>query len=173
MTWKGFSLLVMGFTGKKAYAWKQSFLDAFEWMGKEIVRLKVQQQDALWQQKRLEGKTVRFALTDAVQELVEYAKGQGSRNADRYYASITRMEYKALFYLDGAVDQGFRDTLSAMQSSHLTTAESIAQRAIREGMADGLPYKAIYGLARERVERFAGMVGKTRPGANLLGRVAA
>lgn len=38
MTWKGFSMLAMGFTGKEAYVWKQQFLDAFEAMGQEIDR---------------------------------------------------------------------------------------------------------------------------------------
>jgi Rha family phage regulatory protein len=38
MTWKGFSMLAMGFTGEDAYFWKQQFLDAFEAMGQEIDR---------------------------------------------------------------------------------------------------------------------------------------
>lgn len=45
MTWKGFSMLGMGFTGKKAYAWKQTFLDAFEAMGEEINRRKAHYAD--------------------------------------------------------------------------------------------------------------------------------
>lgn len=40
VTWKGFSMLAMGFTGKAAYEWKQQFLDAFEAMGEYIYRHK-------------------------------------------------------------------------------------------------------------------------------------
>lgn len=40
ITWKGFSMLAMGFTGIAAYQWKQSFLDAFESMGDYIFRHK-------------------------------------------------------------------------------------------------------------------------------------
>lgn len=36
MTWKGFSLLVMGFTGAKALDWKIKYTDAFEAMQKQL-----------------------------------------------------------------------------------------------------------------------------------------
>ena len=38
ITWQGFSILAMGFTGQRAYEWKRDFLDAFEAMGDYIVR---------------------------------------------------------------------------------------------------------------------------------------
>lgn len=38
ITWQGFSILAMGFTGQRAYEWKRDFLDAFEAMGAYIVR---------------------------------------------------------------------------------------------------------------------------------------
>lgn len=38
ITWQGFSMLAMGFTGQRAYEWKRDFLDAFETMGEYIVR---------------------------------------------------------------------------------------------------------------------------------------
>lgn len=54
MAWKGLSILAMGFTGDKAYQWKQDFLDAFEALGDEIYRIKSRQFDLDWQQQRLE-----------------------------------------------------------------------------------------------------------------------
>lgn len=36
MNWKGFSLLVMGFTGAKAISWKLKYADAFEAMQKQL-----------------------------------------------------------------------------------------------------------------------------------------
>jgi Rha family phage regulatory protein len=173
MTWKGFSMLAMGFTGAKAVAWKEKFLDAFEAMGEEITRLSIQKHDAVWQQARLSGKVARIELTDAVQEFVEYAHAQGSTNARRYYTSITLMEYRALFLIGKAVGEGFRDKLTAFQSSYLTTAESIAQRALREGMTKELHYKGIYTLAKDRVEQFAAMIGKSHPGDGHLALEAA
>lgn len=36
MTKDGFMFLVMGFTGKKAGAWKEAFIEAFNWMAEEL-----------------------------------------------------------------------------------------------------------------------------------------
>jgi len=164
MTRDGFTLLAMGFTGKEAMIWKERYISAFNQMERELTRQVIQKHDAVWQQARLSGKVVRLELTDAVQEFVEYAHKQGSANARMYYTSITMMEYRALFLIGKAVGEGFRDKLTALQSSYLTTAESIAQRALREGMTSALHYKAIYILAKERVEQFAAMIGKSHPG---------
>jgi phage regulator Rha-like protein len=130
----------------------------------EITHLRTLQAAPDRQQARVDGKVTRLALTDAVREFVEYAHAQGSTNARMYYTSITLMEYRALFLIGKAVDEGFRDKLTSIQNSYLATAESIAQRALREGMAKELHYKAIYALAKCQVEQFAAMVGKSYPG---------
>lgn len=163
-------LIAMPFLGgAKSQAGQVRLVDAFLTMRDELTRLAVQKSAAFWQQKRAEGKVARLALTDALKELVDYAASQGSANAHRYYGNITRMEYAALFFLKQAGGENFRDTLTAIQNSHLTTAESIAQRAIREGIAQGLHYKAIYQLAKDRVGQFAEMVGKSLPGEGAAG----
>lgn len=41
ITQKGFALLVMGFTGKRALKWKCAFYDEFEKRGREITELKI------------------------------------------------------------------------------------------------------------------------------------
>jgi Rha family phage regulatory protein len=150
--------------GRKSREGQKRLVDGFLAMRKELTRLTIQKQDAFWQQKRTEGKVARLALTDAVQDFVEYAHAQGSSNARMYYQNITKMEYRALFLIGKAIGDHFRDTLTAIQNSYLTTAESLAQRALREGMAGTLHYKEIYALAKERVEQFAAMLGKSRPG---------
>jgi Rha family phage regulatory protein len=173
MTRDGFSLLAMGFTGKEAMIWKEKYISAFNQMEHELTRQEMQKHDAVWQQTRLSGKIARLELTDAVQEFVEYAHAQGSTNARMYYTSITMMEYRALFLIGKAVGDGFRDKLTALQNSFLTTAESIAQRALREGMTKKLHYKQIYILAKERVEQFALMIGKSHPGDGKMARSCA
>lgn len=168
------SLIAMPFIGgKKSRDGQKKLVDAFIAMRSELTRIKVQQHDAVWQQARLSGKVARLELTDAVQEFVEYAHKQGSANARMYYTSITMMEYRALFLIGKAVGNGFRDKLTALQSSYLTTAESIAQRALREGMSGKLHYKGIYSLAKDRVEQFAAMIGKSHPGDGKLALEAA
>ncbi|WP_047575560.1 Rha family transcriptional regulator [Pseudomonas syringae] len=39
MTKDGYMFLAMGFTGEKAAAWKEAFIDAFNWMAEEIQTL--------------------------------------------------------------------------------------------------------------------------------------
>ena len=70
----GFSLLVMGFTGKEALEWKLQYIKAFNQM-ENFIREKSTQ---VWVETRKAGKLTRKAETDTIQKLVEYAKVQGS-----------------------------------------------------------------------------------------------
>ena len=176
----GFMLLVMGFTGQAAMEWKVKFINAFQIMRHELMRQSRQetkaarkQATAAWQQARLEGKVARVALTDGIQELVAYAKAQGSKSAERYFINITTMEYQALFFLEQTLPDNFRDTLTMFQNANLATAERIAQKAIREGIEKQMPYKEIYQLAKQRVVAFVDLIGKTRPGEDRTLMIAA
>jgi|SRR6185369_5850867 len=151
MTRDGFSLLAMGYTGTKALQFKVKFLDAFNLMEKTLL----QQHNLSWQQQRLEGKMVRRELTDAVSEFVEYATLQGSQNARQYYRNITKMAYKALFFVQEASPKHFRDMLDNMQSTFLAAAEYIARQSLVDGMQQQLHYKEIYILVREKVTSYA------------------
>lgn len=103
ITRDGFAMLAMGFTGKEAAIWKIKFLDAFNAMERAL-----RQQDAdrftfEWKQARENGKVVRLTFTNNVQGFVAYAKAQGSKNAEKYYMALTKMEYQALFLIGQAV----------------------------------------------------------------------
>ena len=161
MTRDGFSILVMGFTGKKAMLWKEKFLKAFNAMERELLKTK----DTLeWKAARLQGKNVRRSITDSIKDFVAYAETQGSRSARMYYANITNMEYKALGMLEQSksVKGSFRDTLNLMDLCFLQVAENIAKLAIQAGMDDGIHYKDIYALAKDKVEDYAKSVIWTR-----------
>lgn len=95
---------------------------------------------------RLEGKAVRRSETDSIQALVEYAKGQGSQNAEMYYANITRMTNDLL-----GISAGTRDTLDSGTLKRVSMAETMVDIAIRDGIKAGLPYKAVRALAKDRV----------------------
>ena len=77
----GFSLLVMGFTGKKALEWKLQYIKAFNQMENFIKEKSTQ----VWIETRRSGKLTRKDETDTIQKLVEYAKEQGSQHADKLY----------------------------------------------------------------------------------------
>lgn len=74
----GFSLLVMGFTGKKALEWKLQYIKAFNQMENFIKEKSTQ----VWIETRRSEKLTRKDETDTIQKLVEYAKEQGSQHAD-------------------------------------------------------------------------------------------
>lgn len=154
MTRDGFMFLVMGFTGAAAVDTKIKFIAAFNAMEAKLAR---QDDKVEWKMARLQGKAVRSVLTDTLRDFVEYAKSQGSENAERYYSSVTLMEYKALSLIEkGAkVGRNFRDTLDGMQVATLTVAENVARKAIQRGMEQKLHYKEIYLLAKMDVERLA------------------
>lgn len=86
----GFSLLVMGFTGKKALEWKLQYIKAFNQMEKFIR----EKQTQTWIETRKAGKLTRKAETDTIKNLVEYAKGQGSQHADKLYMTYSKLANK-------------------------------------------------------------------------------
>ena len=96
---------------------------------------------------RLEGKKARRIETDSIKKLVDYATQQGSKSASKYYMSVTKMTYDLL-----GLEAGQRDNLTKDQAQQLGMAELMVDIAIRNGIAMGLEYKAIYQLAKERVK---------------------
>lgn len=154
LTRDGFSFLCMGFTGKKAAAWKESYIKAFNMMEAELLK---KHHDIEWKQARVQSIGVRREVTDTIKEFVEYATNQGSKSASMYYSNITKMEYAALELVTKGqrLPKDFRDTLDKMDLCFLMTAEYTAKNAIQRGMSDGLHYKEIYQLAKEKVCAFA------------------
>ena len=157
----GFAMLCMGFTGSKAAAWKEKFLAAFNAMESALLK---QNAGIEWKAARLQGKSVRKATTDTIQDFVEYATKQGSKNARMYYANITKMEYKALDILEQSKQStgNFRDTLDILQIGYLQVAETIASKAIDIGMHDNLHYKEIYIFAKQKVADYAESISWAR-----------
>jgi Rha family phage regulatory protein len=153
---KAFSLLVMGFTGDKAFEWQEKFYDAFAAMETALLN----HESPEWRQVRNDSKLARLEFTDTVKLFVQYCKEQGSQNSDRYYGNLTKMEYSALRLIEyrEKVPSNFRDTLNRMQLHMLVMAEHVANETIKQGMEDGLHYKEIFILAKQAVLRYAGTV---------------
>lgn len=166
VTRDGFTLLAMGFTGKKALQFKLDYIAAFNKMEKALQSQALNHQNAYWQQKRVEGKQVRLAWGGCVQEFVAYAKAQGSQSSEKYYMAITKMEYSALELVKQAADKHFRDSLNAIEHGQLTVVEMAAQRALQEGMDGRLHYKEIYQQCKQACVDLAASLRKYLPAAN-------
>ncbi len=136
----GFSLLVMGFTGKKALDWKLKYINAFNQM-ENYIREK---QSQSWIETRTVGKLSRKAETDVLKQLVEYAKQQGSEHADMLYMTYSKLANKTV----GVAD---RDTATAKQLMNLSVTENIILKVVEEGINQQLHYKEIYKNCKDRL----------------------
>uniref|UniRef100_A0A6M3LJX2 Putative regulatory protein n=1 Tax=viral metagenome TaxID=1070528 RepID=A0A6M3LJX2_9ZZZZ len=152
-----FVMLVMSFTGQKAFQWKLNFMEAFNALEEEVIR----QHNEDWKQARLDGKAVRRELTNEIKAFIEYAKAQGSIHADHYYENLSKAINKALFILEDDAPKAFRNLLSGAQLAFVATAEHVAHKGLVEAMAMGLHYKECYAFARDKVFAFAATVGQT------------
>ncbi len=139
----GFSLLVMGFTGKQAIEWKMKYIEAFN----RMEYLLFQKQTEVYKDTRAYQKTIRKQETEAIKRLVEYAEGQGSRNAARYYSSLSKLADKTAGIAD-------RETATIEQLGTLALVENIITKSISEGIELDEPYKDIYQECKQRLERF-------------------
>ena len=136
----GFSLLVMGFTGKKALDWKLKYINAFNQM-ENYIREK---QSQSWIETRAVGKLSRKSETDVLKQLVEYAKQQGSEHADMLYMTYSKLANKTV----GVAD---RDTATAKQLMNLSVTENIILKVVEEGISQQLHYKEIYKNCKDRL----------------------
>lgn len=139
----GFSLLVMGFTGEKALEWKIQYIKAFNKM-ESILRERTTE---VWMETREQGKLTRKTETEAIKQLVEYAKLQGSKHSDRLYITYSELANKM-------AGIGKRSEASVSQLNNLTLIENIIANSIQHGIVTGKHYKEIYQECRERLELF-------------------
>ena len=139
----GFSLLAMGFTGKKALEWKLQYIKAFNAMEAMLKERNTQ----LWAEQRKNGKLTRQAETDTIKELVEYAKAQGSEHANMLYTTYSKLANQ----MAGIKD---RELASISQLNELTFIENIILNQIRVGMEQGMNYKDIYKGCKKQIELF-------------------
>ncbi len=139
----GFSLLVMGFTGKEAIAWKMKYIEAFN----RMEYLLAQKQTQVYRDTRAYQKTIRKQETDAVKCLVDYATQQGSGNAVRYYSILSKLADKTVGIAD-------REQATIEQLGTLALAENIIARCISEGIGARMPYKDIYQECRKKLGLF-------------------
>ena len=167
----GFIFLVMGYRGEKAAAFKEAYIGEFNRREKEITRLQTvamnNRLNVEWAETRESGKPIRRIETDSIQSFVEYAIGQGSQNAKRYYLLFSKLANVLMFDMKTkAVNT--RDVCNVNQIGSLKVVDTIITRALEEDMAADVPYKTIYQNVKGKVQQFADLFGKsTIPGDTL------
>lgn len=90
ITRDGFTMLVMGYTGKEAMRFKEDYIKAFNAMESELKRIYTERQQ--WQIERDKGVVIRHILTDTIKMKVS------ERPHKRFaYPNYTNMIYRVLF----------------------------------------------------------------------------
>lgn len=139
---------------------KLQLVKGFYEMKSILADMTLRQKNEAWKLQREQGKLSRKEETDIIQKFVEYATKQGSQSARRYYENISKMENKALFFLQERF-KNVRNALTGQQLQIIATADIAVAEALKIGMEESLPYKEIYQLAKQRVELIASVIPKT------------
>lgn len=107
-------------------------------------RLLLERETQTWQETRYQGKLTRKAETDVIKQLVDYAKDQGSHNADKLYLTYTKLANKV-------AGISSRDSASVMQLNNLSVIENIILHCIQLGILEDKHYKEIYQDCKQRL----------------------
>jgi len=147
----------------KVVKFKKHLTSQFFKQRKILTKLLSQKQNAEWLAKRDSGKLERRIETDAIKKFVDYCKIQGSKNAEKYYMIISKMENNSLFFFEFIAQRNpnIREIAEGFQLDSLQMADRIVARALVEGMERKMFYKDIFQLSKERVLQFAKVIGKT------------
>jgi len=129
----GFSLLAMGFTGKKALQWKLKYIEEFNKMEQALMERKNEE----YINARKNGILTRKSETDMLKKLVEYAESQGSTHANMLYVTYTKLVNKL-------VGVKTRTGADARQLKDLETLERVILSVIDEGISKKSDYHEIY-----------------------------
>ncbi|MBR4632927.1 hypothetical protein IKR55_00410 [bacterium] len=121
--------------------------ELLEGLRKGYLKVQAEKQNLAWQQTRQLGKLARREETDAIKKFIEYAKAQGSKNADRYYVHFSKLANKL-----AGIHGNMRDLISGKQLMYLSIAESSIVKTVTEGMKQNLDRHSIYKLCKSRLD---------------------
>ncbi len=120
---------------------KAELVDQFCKM-KDFIR---ERQSEAWIETRKNGKLTRRSETGTIKELVEYAKGQGSKHSHMLYITYSKLANKM-----AGIES--RDLATVKQLNSLDEVEGMILHVIRLGMAGNKHYKEIYADCKRRLE---------------------
>ena len=139
LTKKGFILYMFNIQGYNEF--KLDYINKFEEM-EQIIR---NRNNSEWLLTRAEGKLIRRQETDVIQELILYAKEQGSKNYNKLY-----MVYSKLVNSLVEVEPNSRDKIEFKKLMTIHQLEDMFSKIIFDSMQKKIYYKEIYQICKER-----------------------
>jgi hypothetical protein fuD12_10907 len=106
-----------------------------------------------WLITRQQGKLVRREETDAIQELIEYAKRQGSEHSEKLY-----MTYSKLVNSLVGIKANSRDKVDFGILMIIRQLEDMFTRVITSSMENEIHYKEIYQICKKQGTQFIEIV---------------
>lgn len=150
----GFSLLVMGFTGKKALQWKLAYIQAFNQMESKLIQLLAERKSAEWLEARRYSKTIQKKLTDTIQQvLIPLARQQGSTAAEKVFYMI----YNKMLNKCAGINPNSRDELPAGQLYELSKMADMAAISIKGHASKNDDYHQIYSGTKQTLESYSAL----------------
>ena len=122
-------------------------LDFKQALSAEFVRMRsllLERRTTDWQEARRISKLVRLQETDAIKDLTDYARQQGSQNADKLYMNYAKL-IKSIFGYNS------RDTASTEVLNAIATFEHLLKGIIITEMQQSTEYHAIYQRAKKQL----------------------
>lgn len=145
----------------KVLNFKIKITRAFSQMKNIITELKLNHSDEEWKKIREESKKIRLEETNQIKNLVEYAKKNGSNNAEKYYTHYSNLIWKYLF--DVRINYKNKiDILSPNQLHTVMQGEHIIKNCIAEGIENNIDYHKIYDNTRDKIKLLASLIEITR-----------
>ena len=152
MNFDGFSILVMGFNGKKAIQFRVKFVEEFRRMREELDRINLNKQNAEWLETRKDVKVLYRKMTDSLKVLVDYATAAGSKNADKLYITYSKLINKNL-----GLKPGQRDSLTIWQLHEIEKMQSMIETIVKGLIAKGTEYHQIYKDTKQMIESYSAL----------------
>ena len=151
----GFTLLAMGFNGKKALKFKLKYIAAFNKMEQTLKKFLDEGKDQRWLETRQHGKETRKLAQAIYYDFAIYAQAQGdTREIGHIIASVTIPCNLAV----GIPQKNGRDSASVHQLNCLDLIEESIQTVILEGMANGEHFTQIEAKVKIWIDHFMAMI---------------
>ena len=144
----GFSLLAMGFTGKKALQFKLKFIEAFNAMEQKLLQMQNEQ----WRAIRTAGKVSNRDMCAVIHDvIIPLAREQGSTAPD----NVFYINYQKAVNRAAGIKPNSRDELSIAQLYEVEKIQSMVEVSIKGRAARGDGYKKIYRDTNQTIEKYS------------------
>ena len=150
MNFDGFSILVMGFNGKKAIQFRVKFVEEFRKMREELDRIKLNKQNAEWLETRKDVKLLFREMTDTLQLLENYMVEHGSNNAKMVYVNYGKLINKTL-----GINPKSRDKQPTWILNQISVLQKMIKANIKGLLARNEDYHKIYPETKQSLENYA------------------